>query len=46
MVESKVSTEYLNGVVERDDRLILLLSLGKALSLEDIAAMRRSQSAA
>ena len=46
MVESKISTEYLTGVVEREGRLILLLSLGKALSLEDIAAMRRSQSAA
>ncbi len=46
MVESKISTEYLEGVVEKDDRLILLLSLGKALSLEDIAAMRRSQTAA
>ena len=46
MVESKVSTEYLTGVVEKDERLILVLSLGKALSLEDIAAMRRSQTAA
>lgn len=46
MVESKSSTEYLTGIVEKDERLILILNLGKALSLEDIAMMRKSQVAA
>ncbi|MCX6108536.1 MAG: chemotaxis protein CheW [Proteobacteria bacterium] len=40
-VETRVNSEYIQGVAKRDQRLVLLLDLPKALSLEDLIAMKK-----
>ncbi len=40
-IESKKSTEYLSGVARKDQHLILLLDLAKALDVEDRVAINQ-----
>jgi purine-binding chemotaxis protein CheW len=39
-IESNRSSDYLTGVVRQDKRLVLLLDIAKALSVEDLAALK------
>lgn len=43
-IESQIRADYIMGVARRDKRLILLLDLVKALSVEELMAIRQQQS--
>lgn len=40
-IESAVSSDYITGITRKDKKLILLLDIERALSAEDIRALRR-----
>jgi len=40
MVESNKNSDYITGVFRKDERLILMLDISKALSVEDKSAMK------
>lgn len=41
-IESSVSSEYITGVAKRDKKLVVLVNLAKALSVEDLRAVRNA----
>lgn len=44
-IDTKTNSEYIQGVVHRDDKLVLVLNLAKALAVEDLIAMKKAASA-
>jgi purine-binding chemotaxis protein CheW len=44
-IESSVNSGYITGVTKRDKKLVVLLNLAKALSVEDRQAMNKATSA-
>lgn len=46
VIDSNKSTEYVTGVVRKENRLILLLDIAKALSVEDRSAVKKAVKAA
>ena len=43
--ESKIKTDYIQGVTQRQGKLVLLLDVAKALSIDEILAIKRNAAA-
>lgn len=42
-IESSINTDYITGIARMDGRLILILEIEKTLSLDDLSALRKTQ---